>query len=60
MPRCAWKCVSTANSDGVDISVVPECYLLGQLNSHKNSHKNYLKDRCLMNSQPTFLLLTYF
>ena len=23
-------------------------------------HKNYLKDCCLMNSQPTFLFLTYF
>ena len=23
-------------------------------------HKNYFKDECLMNSQPTFLLLTYF
>ena len=39
MPSCAWKCVSTANSDGVDISVVPECHLLGQLNSQFGSQK---------------------
>ena len=26
----------------------------------RESHKNYVKDQCLMNSQPTFLFLIYF
>ena len=28
MPCCAWKCVLTAISVGVDIFEVPECHLL--------------------------------
>ena len=28
VPCCAWKCVPTAISDGVDISEVPGCHLL--------------------------------
>ena len=28
----AWKCVPTAISGGVDISEVPECHLLRQIN----------------------------
>ena len=30
----AWKCVPTATSGGVDISEVPGCHLLRQMNSH--------------------------
>ena len=30
---CAWKCVSTAISGGVDISEVPGCHLLQQMSS---------------------------
>ena len=34
VPRCAWKCVSTAISGGADISEVPGCHLLRrQMNS---------------------------
>ena len=28
VPCCAWKCVPTAISDGVDISELPGCHLL--------------------------------
>ena len=59
VPCRAWKCVPTATSGGVDISVVPERHLLRQMSSHEG-HKNYSKVWCLMNSQPTFLFLTYF
>ena len=45
-------------SGGVNISEVPGCHLLRQMSSH-GGHKNYFKDLCLMNSQPTFLFLTY-
>ena len=31
VPCCAWKCVSTAISGGVDISKVPGRYLLQQM-----------------------------
>ena len=55
----AWKCDPTAISGGVDISKVPECHLLRQI-SFQWGHKNFFKDLCLMNSQPTFLFLTYF
>ena len=30
---CAWKCVPTAISGGVDISEVPGCHLLRQMSS---------------------------
>ena len=33
VPCRAWKCVSTANSGGADISKVPGSYLLRQRNS---------------------------
>ena len=33
VPYCAWKCIPTANSDGVDISEVPGCHLLRQMSS---------------------------
>ena len=46
----ALKYVSTAISGGVDISEVPGCHLLQCLSE---GHKNYFKDWCLMNSQPT-------
>ena len=36
---CAWKCVSTAISGGVDISEVPGCYLLQQMSSQWGSQK---------------------
>ena len=39
VPCCAWKCVPTANSDGVDISEVPVCHFLGQLNYQFGSQK---------------------
>ena len=31
VPCCAWNCVPTAFSGGVDISEVPECHLLQQM-----------------------------
>ena len=31
--KCAWKCVPTAFSGGVDISEVPGCRLLQQMSS---------------------------
>ena len=33
VPCCAWKCVPTAISSGVDISEVPGCHLLQQMSS---------------------------
>ena len=33
VPCCTWKCVPTAISGGVDISKVPGCQLLRQVNS---------------------------
>ena len=33
VPCLAWKCVPTAISGGGDISEVPGCYLLQQMNS---------------------------
>ena len=33
VPCCAWKCVPTAISGGVDISEVPGCHLLQQMSS---------------------------
>ena len=33
IPCCAWKCVPTAIFGGVDISEVPGCHLLQQMNS---------------------------
>ena len=33
VPRHAWNCVPTAISSGVDISEVPGCHLLQQVNS---------------------------
>ena len=35
----AWKCVPRAISDGMDISEVPWCHLLQQMNFHWESHK---------------------
>ena len=58
VPRHAWKYLPTTISGGVNISEVPGCHLLRQMSSH-GGHKNYFKDLCLMNSQPTFLFLTY-
>ena len=39
VPCCAWKCVSTAISGGVDIFEVPRCPLLRQMNSQWGSQK---------------------
>ena len=33
VPCCAWKCVPTPISGGVDISEVPGCHLLRQMSS---------------------------
>ena len=33
VPCCTWKCVPVAISGGVDISEVPGCHLLQQMNS---------------------------
>ena len=33
VPCCAWKCVPTAISGGVDISEVPGCHLLREMSS---------------------------
>ena len=57
VPYRAWKCVPTAiSSGGVDIprSLCVICYDRSALSE---GHKNYFKDWCLMNSQPTFLFL---
>ena len=59
VPCPTWKCVSPAISGGVDISEVPECHLLQQMNFYWGSQK-LLQGLCLVNSQPTFLILTYF
>ena len=59
VPCRAWKCVPTAISGGVDISEVPRCPLLRQM-SLSEGRKNYFKDWCFINSQSTFLFLTYF
>ena len=40
---CAWKTVSTALSDGQDISEVP-----GFHSVFRESHKNYVKNWCLI------------
>ena len=45
------------SSGGVDISEVPGCHLLWLMSSQWGL-KNYFKNWCLMNSQPTFLFLT--
>ena len=52
-------CVPTAIFGGVDISEVPEfiCYDGWVL---REGHKNYFKDWCIMNSQPTFLFFNLF
>ena len=34
---CAWKCVPTASSRGMDISEVPGCHLLQQMSSQWGS-----------------------
>ena len=39
VPFCSWKCVTTAVSGGVDISKVPGCHLLWQMNSQWRSQK---------------------
>ena len=39
VPFCSWKCVTTAVSGGVDISKVPGCHLLWQMNSQGRSQK---------------------
>ena len=39
VPRCTWKCVLTAISGNVDISQVPWCHLLWQMNSQRWSQK---------------------
>ena len=39
VPCCTWKCVPTAISSGVDISEVPGCHLLQQINSQQGSQK---------------------
>ena len=54
-----WNCVPTVISGVVDISEVPGCHLLQQI-VHSEGHKNCFTDWCIMNSQPTFLFLTYF
>ena len=51
-----WKCFPAAISGGVDISKVP----LMTDEFSVRVHKNYFKDCCLINSQPTFLILTSF
>ena len=34
---CAWKCVPTTSSSGMDISEVPVCHLLQQMSSQWGS-----------------------
>ena len=47
----------TAISGGVDMKPLGViCYDTWVLSEY---HKNYFKDWCLMNSQPTFISLTY-
>ena len=51
MSCSTWKCFPAAISGGVDISKVP----LMTDEFSVRVHKNYFKDCCLINSQPTFL-----
>ena len=37
VPCCAWKCIPTGISGGLDVSEVPGCHLLRQINSHGGS-----------------------
>ena len=39
VPCCAWMCVLTAISSGVDIFEVPMCHLFRQMNSQRGSQK---------------------
>ena len=56
MPCRSWTCVPTAISGGVDISEVTDYHNRWVLSK---GHKNYVKDWCLINSQPTILILTF-
>ena len=47
----------TAISGGVNISEVPGCHFLRQMNSQLGSQK-LLRDWCLISSQSTFVILT--
>ena len=57
LPCTTWKCASIAISNGVSISRIPGCHVRWV---PSEGYKNYFKDWYLMNSQPTFLILTYF
>ena len=59
MSCCSWKCVPAAISSDAYVSEVSGCHLLRQMSSLWGSKINF-KDWCLMNSQSTFLFLTYF
>ena len=39
VPCCAWNCVPTTASIGVDISEVPRCHLFQQMSSQLESQK---------------------
>ena len=43
VPCRAWKCVPTATSSVVDVSEVPGCHLLREINLSEG-HRNYFKD----------------
>ena len=53
----SWKCVPTGISGGVDISEVTDYHNRWVLSK---CHKHYVKDWCLINSQPTILILTFW
>ena len=56
----AWKCcVPAAIFGGVEIPEVRGCHLLRQANPQWRSQKLF-QDRCLMNSEPNFLIFTLF
>ena len=56
---CIEVCASTAISGSVDISKALGVIYYDRL-VLSEGHKNYFKDWCLINSQPTFLFWTYF
>ena len=55
VPCREWKCTA-----GVDISEVPHRNIHTIRRVLSEAHKNYFKDWCLMNTQPTFVFFDLF
>ena len=60
VPCHTWKCVPTAISGGVLRYLRSLCVICYDRWVFSVGCKNYFKDWCFMNSQPTFPFLTYF